>query len=532
MSPTTAKLDSEKQVVELLFEGLLEEVPDESGAVRYRPGASFDPPLAFPGGREFLLRTFPQDPQGRPGFESRDVLETITYLRSRPELWVSYPMGWFAPDQPPLRDSQSIRIAFGVAHPDPRSLLTFKILPMRYLQSNSWTPDDPRFAEKPFGTGPFRLHSNPKSDGKGSAREMVFVNNPTYGRADRAGLPFLREVRFVEANKVDTVKAFLEGKLHLLPDVPTAEIDRYQDAASGLKGKVDVVTAKVNRRVHILAVNLRRPYLQNKNLRQGLSYAINRDEILRKEFRANKVDVHKAMTGPFPPGSWATSRGPGGESPLFSKDLALVRLKAYLAADPNAETTIKLAYSQNDPSADKACQEIKKQIEDLFKADAGGGKKLTIQLEKMPIERLLSAVQEQHASFDLAYVPFDYPDDWYPLALGAALDPEASKQRNGRNWFGFRDDTTNPDAADQQLGRDLAKLRGYRDFSGELVPQAIAVTKQFNESLPFIPLWQLDRHMVVSRKLKISLDETSATGGADLLNQTTLFQGVGRWRVD
>ena len=32
---------------------------------------------------------------------------------------------------------------------------------------------------------------------------MVFVSNPNYGRYDRAGLPSLQEVRFVEASKIE-----------------------------------------------------------------------------------------------------------------------------------------------------------------------------------------------------------------------------------------------------------------------------------------------------------------------------------------
>ena len=61
MSPATARLDSERQAVELLFEGLLEEIPDESGAMRYRPGVAIAMPTVIPGGRDFLLRTFERE---------------------------------------------------------------------------------------------------------------------------------------------------------------------------------------------------------------------------------------------------------------------------------------------------------------------------------------------------------------------------------------------------------------------------------------------------------------------------------------
>ena len=539
MSPVTARLDSEKQAVELLFEGLLEEVPDESGAVRYRPGAALTMPVSVPGGREFSLR-IDRDPQGRPVFtsddvksqdvKSQDVVETVNLLRSRPHTWAAYPLTWLAPDPPIPKDFGTVRVAFGLTPPDPRAALTFKILPARWMLANGRAVDDGRFAEIPFGTGPFTLLSIPRPDGRTAPRERGLASDPGDGRYSvRAGLPRLREVRLIEVNKIDPIKAFQEGKLHFLPDIPTSEIEKYTGANSDIKNKVDVVTAAVNRRVHILAVNLRRPYLQSKQLRQGISLAIDREDILRKEFRAGKPDVHRPMTGPFPPGSWPSARGPVIPVPLMDLNLAMVRLNArngYLA-DQGAKTTIELAYPDNDPQAENACAEIKKQVEGIFKNEPPGSRRLAINLVKVPLPELLVQVQDQH-TFDLAYVPFDYPDDWYPYALGAALDPTAA-ERGGRNWFGFLLRNTSPDGADEELGRALSKLRNYRDFAGELVPQSVAVSKLFNDSLPFIPLWQLDRHMVVSKRVKMFVDDTVEPVNPRLLNPTILISGVGRW---
>src|SRR6185312_5712379 len=89
MSPATARFDSEKQAVQLLFEGLLEEVPDGSGGVRYRIGAAASYPVLIPGGRELTIRQTPRSASGTDGFDAHDVVETIKLLRLRPEVPVS-----------------------------------------------------------------------------------------------------------------------------------------------------------------------------------------------------------------------------------------------------------------------------------------------------------------------------------------------------------------------------------------------------------------------------------------------------------
>jgi ABC-type oligopeptide transport system substrate-binding subunit len=525
LSPATARLDSELQVVELVFEGLLEEVPEEGDAVGYRPGAALAMPLPVPGARDFVLRAFDRDSLGRPGFDSHDVVGTVKLLRSRSETWAAYPLAWLATEPPAPKDAGAVRVPFGLAHPDPRAALTFKLLPTRWMTDNARPVDDPGFAEKPFGTGPFKLHAvtNP---GRDTPREMIFVDSPDYGRwRDRTGLPQLREIRLIDVAKLDTITAFSQDKLHILPDVPTNELDRYMGPGSGLANKVRVVTSSSNRRVHILAVNLNRPYLQNRAIRQGLSMAIDREDILREVFRAGRPEFHRAMTGPFPPGSWAGGKGPGSGAALVNRDLAVARLKAYLA-DPGARNELSLAYPEDDPRAVVACGKIKTHIEGLLRDSP---RKLLINLEPVPLRELMTRVQDEHR-YDLAYVPFDYPDDWHPFALGAMLDPSAAG-RGGRNWFGFGVRETNPDADDQRLGQVLNELRSYRD-PAQLAARAADAGKLFNDCLPFIPLWQLDRHMVVHNALKVYVDDTPEPVHPRVLNPTPLFQGVARWRLE
>ena len=52
----------------------------------------------------------------------------------------------------------------------------------------------------------------------------------------------------------------------------------------------------------------------------------------------------------------------------------------------------------------------------------------------------------------------------------------------------------------------------------------------FNVAMPFVPLWQLDRHMVLANGLKFAFDGPDA-GSARML-PLNLFAGVNRWRME
>jgi len=531
LSPATAQFDSEKHAVELLFEGLLEEVPDGSGGVRYRTGAALDYPTMIPGGRELLIRQTPRSANGTDGFDAHDVVETIKMLRARPEVPVSAGLPWLDGLPTPIGGG-SLRIGFKFGHPDPRALLTFKVLPGRYLAEKGRAMDDQEFAAKPFGTGPYRVHSLPGIPGT-APRELVFIDSSSYGRSkDRIGLPHMREIRFVELPKVlDLFDEFRRGKLHIVPDLSQAELKQALDPGGmALGGKGQVVTASTNRRVHMLAVNHRRTALQNLDLRKGLALAIDREEILNELFRVSQPQHRRftaAMSGPYPPNSWATVKAPGGGSvPLVNRPDASVRLKRYLGI-PGVKTEFDLAYSTGDPQGQDVCAKIKSHVESLFKDSP---QKLTLKLQPLEPRELHRLVFSEHR-YDLAYVPYDFPDDWHPLALAAMLDRGAANP-GGRNFTEYLAPGTNFQEADLNLGGDLARILEYRDFEREIQPRARRIHQLFNDTMPFIPLWQLDRHMLVNSGLRVFVDDTIEPSPYHVLNPSVLFHNVGRWRLE
>jgi ABC-type transport system substrate-binding protein len=345
---------------------------------------------------------------------------------------------------------------------------------------------------------------------------VVFVANPTYfRRPGRQAEPFVREIRFVDLTRVendrplDPVAELKADRLQIVPDFPTRDYDRYAALPN-----VAVATAAVNRRVHLLAFNLRDPRLQSADLRRGILHAVDREKVLTDVYRAGKPQFHRPLTGPFPVGSWA--EGKGGAA--FNRDLA-----AGLFGRAKG-VTLDLLYPADDDRAKAACEAIAGQV-----AEASGNR-VTLTPEGVKPADFHKRVAAEHR-FSVAYLSHDYTDDWFPLGLATFLDPDAAGA-NGRNVTGFGLRQSGPTAADDALAQRLLDATRTRDFDGKLKPLAHDIHKAFADSVPFVPLWQLDRHLAVSRKVKIQFDGSAEEVPAARLDPTPLFQNVSRWRVE
>ena len=111
------------------------------------------------------------------------------------------------------------------------------------------------------------------------------------------------------------------------------------------------------------------------------------------------------------------------------------------------------------------------------------------------------------------------------------LRSSAAAGPGGRNYLGYLAKGTNPTEADSQFGALLAEIRLHRD-PGKLLDLTHKAHKQFNDQMPFVPLWQLDRNTVIATSVKVYLDGQVEEANPRLLNPTMLFSSVGRWRVE
>ena len=412
-----------------------------------------------------------------------------------------------------------MRLAYEHGVLEPLARATFKVLPARYLQERGKAADDEGFARRPFGTGPFRYEGRELEGGREVA---VFRANPFYGqRPGRFGLPTIREIRFLVPTASTLPADVAAGQLHFYPDAPPDVAARLR-AEPALKDVMRVATAKVNRRVHILAVNHRQTPLQNDKLRQGLSAAIDRDVVLKEQFRGSDLKAHVALTGPFPRTCWATPPA-ARDTPLF-KPGAGGLIAEGLAGRPGVK--LRLLYCDTDPKNGPVCQLLKTQIERAA-AGADGKPVVLIEVMGMPSEAYRNKLYLEH-DFDLALTTFDYRDDLY--TLGGLLDPDAA-DRDGRNFLGYLAAGTNPAEADRRLKRVVEEIRQYRDFTKQVKEKTWDLHGLCNQRVPFIPLWQLDRYTAVHRDLEIFLDNPDAPAPAERLDPAIMFTGVEMWRL-
>src|SRR5256712_6917987 len=145
-----------------------------------------------------------------------------------------------------------------------------QMIPKKYVEAVG--PD--AFNQKPIGTGPLRFVSWTKDD------KIVLEANPDYwgGRVD-----FDRLVVRALPEMAPRVAALLKGEVDLITQVPPDQGERIKANAS------TVVSGALYGGLYVLAVNSKRPPLDNPLVKQALSLAVDRGAIVKELWRGRGI---------------------------------------------------------------------------------------------------------------------------------------------------------------------------------------------------------------------------------------------------
>lgn len=487
LAPTHATLESEKLAVELLFEGLVKATRGASG-LRYEPALAEGPPKMMALGRQFKIAPGTYWSNGEP-VTAMDVRHTVRLLKNPKWAGCNPALAKMLDDVQVGGEVSRVSVTLKQGFVDPLSLMTFKVLPAVPWPEDSLGPeDDEKFAKAPVGSGPYQYRG--PGQNRGGRATAVFVANPNYGtRPGRGGQPSIREIQMIQSPESLWAKDLKDGVIDVLTDVPSAALKDLQEKVPD----VTVVT-QPTRRIHFLAVNHRRSVFQGQagqDLRVALAHAINRKELLDKHFRKGVgPNVHHELTGPFPAGSWACD--PGRTYNPVQARLAAANLK-------NVE--LELKFSTEDASVRAVLVDLCSAVETALEG------KVKIALKGVTPRELKSDV-EVAPRYDLAYYSYDFPSDAF--WLWPLFDPDGTGAK-GTNYMGYAND-----GRVEQLFRDL---NAHRDFR-KLRDAAHTLHGELFNKMPLIPLWQLDRHVVLSKTVQ-----------APSFDPLLIFADIEKWRL-
>lgn len=485
LSPEMATTDTELQGVELLFEGLVKLSPDASGVSRFRAGLSEGRPRVIELGRRFYLprNAYWANTGDEPaGAQPKNILITPVDVRSavamlkqgptthgpitgRPPAWGELLKEIYVGGVPGRVD---VHLEQGFL--DPLATMTFKIVP----EEARTRPKE--FAQKPFGTGPYRYLGVKSLPDANRSDYVLFRANPGYGsRSGALGLPRIREIHLLKTE--NPAQDFSLGRIDMALNLTSEQFAaiRKQQMALGVTDSLPGPGAS-NRRVYYLAVNHRHVVLGNADFRQALSLAINREKLLDDCFRAGlaRGKAHKAINSPFPAGSWPCdplikSRAHANSQDPFDKEQA--RRKANMFKTVLKDSPLTLKYPNGNPDVTKSMEAICTDVREVFGFEA---------LKPVAVDpHVLREDVEQTQTFELAYCWYDFPDDTFwltPLLFPRGMAAGAASP------LGYQGDV---------CITLLDSMKRMRDF--DRVRQAARqLHRQLIKDVPVIPLWQLD----------------------------------------
>lgn len=195
------------------------------------------------------------------------------------------------------------------------------------------------------GTGPFKFVEWKKDD------HITLEKNPNYWRKDDSGnqLPYLDKVTYrILTDETARLTNLKTGDVEVANSVPSKDIPDLRNSTDVVYKDIPAVA------FNGLEMNTTREPFNNKALRQAVSYAIDREAILKTVF----FNVGVVSNGPIPPPSWAYD----ASFKPYTRDLAKAKAKLTEAGKP--DFTFNLEITAGSPQVLQESQLIRDQLKE------------------------------------------------------------------------------------------------------------------------------------------------------------------------
>lgn len=233
----------------------------------------------------FHLRKGVRWHDGHP-FTSADVLYTYQ-VTVDPKTPTAY-----AEDFKPVKKAEAIddytfRVTYGKSFAPALISWSSAILPRHLLAGKDITKSP--LARHPIGTGPYKFKEWV------AGQKIVLISNPDYFE----GQPYIdgRITRIIP----DTATMFLELRAQNLGMMGLTPLQYTRQTENNLFKNNFSKYRYLSFAYTYLGYNLKNPLFTDKKVRQAISYAINKDEIISGVL----LNLGKPASGPYKPGTWA-----------------------------------------------------------------------------------------------------------------------------------------------------------------------------------------------------------------------------------
>ncbi|KUG23710.1 oligopeptide abc transporter, periplasmic oligopeptide-binding protein oppa [hydrocarbon metagenome] len=233
----------------------------------------------------FHLRKGVKWHDGQP-FSAADVLYTYE-VTVDPQTPTAYAEDFKMVKKTEILDDYTFRVTYGKPFAPALISWSSSILPRHLLWGKDITKSP--LARHPIGTGPYKFKEWV------AGQKIVLVSNPDYFERR----PYIdgRITRIIP----DTATMFLELRAQNLGMMGLTPLQYTRQTENNLFKNNFNKYRYLNFAYTYLGYNLKNPLFTDKRVRQAISYAINKDEIISGVL----LGLGKPATGPYKPGTWA-----------------------------------------------------------------------------------------------------------------------------------------------------------------------------------------------------------------------------------